>query len=142
MKLWGAVSVSVVIAAITLVGESERDTAPGTEVDNQETIYQELGGEKEYRLNDGTRVDLIHNKFAIEIDWQEKWAEGVGQSIYYAMKLNHQMSLKGTASYKPLVILLTKRKDESWKKYRDRVEFCNVSCWVFDAKTKKWLDKK
>lgn len=54
--------------------------------------------EMEARLWDGTRVDLLTETYAIEVDWSAKWAEAVGQSLYYA-------ELTGK---KPAVILLVK----------------------------------
>ena len=130
-------------------------SAYGTERDNQKIIHEELGGKIELRLDDGTRVDLVldeSNKRAIEIDWDKKWAEGVGQATYYMMKLNVKqlemnrkngvVDIDPESYYTPMVILLAKGADSGWEKYRDRVEFCRMRCWVFDAKTKTWLDKE
>tara|TARA_R110000796_G_scaffold105540_1_gene215607 strand:+ start:103 stop:660 length:558 start_codon:yes stop_codon:yes gene_type:complete len=118
------------------------ESAYGTERDNQKIIQKELGGVIELRLDDGTRVDLVldePNKRAIEIDWDKKWAEGIGQATYYMMKLN---DIDPESCYLPMVILLAKGADSGWEKYRDRVEFCKMRCWVFDAETKTWLDKE
>lgn len=41
-------------------------------------------GEIEVKLHDKTRVDCLTNTHAIEIDWCHKWAEGVGQALYYS----------------------------------------------------------
>lgn len=41
-------------------------------------------GEIEVVLADRSRVDCMTDTHAIEIDWCNKWAEGVGQSLYYA----------------------------------------------------------
>ena len=43
-------------------------------------------GIKEYVLPDKTRVDCLTNEYAIEFDYAKKWAESVGQSLYYAEK--------------------------------------------------------
>ena len=118
------------------------ESSYGTERDNQKIIQKELGGKIELRLDDGTRVDLVlggSNKRAIEIDWDKKWAEGVGQATYYMMKLN---DIAPESCYLPMVILLAKGADSGWEKYRDRVEFCKMRCWVFDTETKTWLDKE
>lgn len=40
----------------------------------------------EHRLEDGTRVDCLLDDYALEVDWAYKWAESIGQSLYYAMK--------------------------------------------------------
>ena len=109
----------------------------GTETYWQDIIHQELCQKetwesigKEVRLDDGTRVDLIFTKHACEIDWANKWAEGVGQAVYYGLKTQRF----------PLVILLVKKG--GWEKYRDRVQYCGVECWVYDTRTQEWLDKE
>ena len=100
----------------------------GTETYWQDIIQKEIGGEKEYRLDDGTRVDLLFEDKACEIDWANKWAEGIGQSIYYGLKTDRP----------PLVILLAKK--DGWEKYRDRVEYCKIECWVYDTRIEGWVD--
>jgi len=114
----------------------ELPPSTGTERDWQDVIHNELSQKegweslkKEHRLDDGTRVDLLFPEQACEIDWADKWAEGVGQSIYYGLKTDRS----------PLVILLSKKS--GWKKYRDRVEYCGVECWVYDTRLKDWVDK-
>ncbi len=42
-----------------------------------------IGGITEYRNTDSTRVDCLTKNNAIEMDFAEKWAEGVGQALYY-----------------------------------------------------------
>lgn len=54
-------------------------------------------GQTEARLWDGTRVDLLTADEAIEADWAPKWAESIGQSLYYSL----------VTGRKPAVILLT-----------------------------------
>lgn len=98
-----------------------------TEPEWQTYIHKELGGVVEYRLDDGTRVDILLPSRAIEIDWATNWAEGVGQSTYYSKKTNRP----------PLVILLA--KTDNWKRYKDRVEFCGIECWVFDTRKSVWI---
>lgn len=105
-------------------------SAYGTERYWQDHIHEFTEGEKEYRLDDGTRVDLLFDGWACEIDWENKWAEGVGQSIYYSRKTKH----------KPLVILLA--KTDKWTQYRDRVEYCGIDCWVFDTRSQTWRDRE
>jgi len=50
----------------------------------QTLLCDELSGEMEYVLQDRTRVDCLTEEYAIEVDFAKKWAEGVGQSLYYA----------------------------------------------------------
>ncbi len=44
----------------------------------------EHGGICEYVLPDNTRVDCLTSTYAIEFDFAQKWAEAIGQSLYYA----------------------------------------------------------
>ena len=50
----------------------------------QQQLCERLGGETEYVLKDRTRVDCLSDTYAIEVDFARKWAEGIGQSLYYA----------------------------------------------------------
>lgn len=53
-----------------------------------ERVYQQqwcsnAQGVTEYRLPDRTRVDCLTATHAIEFDFAAKWAEAIGQSLYY-----------------------------------------------------------
>ena len=50
----------------------------------QTLLCDELDGEMEYVLKDRTRVDCLTDEYAIEVDFAKKWAESIGQSLYYA----------------------------------------------------------
>ncbi len=52
----------------------------------QQVWCKEQHGQMEYRLDDGTRVDCLTKTHAVEFDFAYKWAESVGQALYYAMK--------------------------------------------------------
>jgi hypothetical protein len=41
-------------------------------------------GVREFRLPDGARVDCLTATHAVEIEWAHKWAEAIGQALYYA----------------------------------------------------------
>lgn len=56
----------------------------------QEQVCEKLGGVAEYRLPDGTRVDCLTKMYAIEFDFAPKWAEAIGQSLYYASQTNRK----------------------------------------------------
>ena len=56
----------------------------------------------EHKLWDGTRVDLLTPTHAIEVDWASKWAEGIGQALYYSAVTNKR----------PGVILLIKNEEQ------------------------------
>ncbi|MHC4620865.1 MAG: hypothetical protein ACYTEQ_24220 [Planctomycetota bacterium] len=61
----------------------------------------ELAVGRERRLWDRTRVDILTNRWACEVDWAHKWAEAVGQAIWYSIN----------TSRKPYIILLCKDMD-------------------------------
>lgn len=64
----------------------------------------------EYRLPDMTRVDCLFEDYALEVDWDYKWAESIGQSLYYALMTGK----------KPAVLLILGPKGE---RYLKRLKF-------------------
>ncbi len=50
----------------------------------QTKLCTQLGGVMEQCLLDRTRVDCLTDEYAIEVDFSKKWAESIGQSLYYA----------------------------------------------------------
>ena len=42
-----------------------------------------IGGHKEVVLEHG-RADVLTNEFAFELDWVDKWHEGIGQALHYS----------------------------------------------------------
>jgi hypothetical protein len=75
----------------------------------QTILCDRLVGIKEHRLSDKTRVDCLTEEYAIEVDWAKKWAEGIGQALFYAQMTNK----------KPAVALIVGKKD---KKYLKRLK--------------------
>jgi hypothetical protein len=57
-----------------------------SEADYVDHYCQQWQGQIEYRLPDRTRVDCLTGTQAIEFDWCKKWAEGIGQALYYSIK--------------------------------------------------------
>ena len=52
----------------------------------QERVCSTMSGEAEHRLFDATRVDCLTADHAIEFDFAVKWAESLGQALYYASR--------------------------------------------------------
>jgi hypothetical protein len=75
----------------------------------QTKMCNKLGGNMEVVLEDRARIDCLTSEYAIEVDFAKKWAEGIGQSLYYA-----EMSGK-----KPAVGLISGTDD---KKFINRLE--------------------
>ena len=66
--------------ALTLLALTA-SAAAQRERDYQATLCQ--GWEIEHTLPDGARVDCLSDAHAIEIDFSDKWAEGIGQALFY-----------------------------------------------------------
>lgn len=79
-------------------------------------------GQIEYRLPDKTRVDCLTEEYAIEFDYGNKWAEGIGQSLYYA---------KMTGKKPAIALILRSQKD---LKYIDRIKTVDKNIKVFPIK--------
>ena len=47
----------------------------------------------EYLLQDKTRVDCLTNYYAVEFDFAKKWAESIGQSLYYGEMTGRQPAI-------------------------------------------------
>ena len=79
-------------------------------------------GKIEYRLSDGTRIDCLTNEYAIEYDWAKKWAESIGQSLYYA---------KVTGKKPAVAIIMKSASDE---KYIKRIQTVDKGITIFRIK--------
>ena len=62
----------------------EKETPKKDEKYYQTKMCRELDGKIEYILFDKTRVDCLTHEYAVEVDFAKKWAEGIGQALYYA----------------------------------------------------------
>ncbi|MDT8339847.1 MAG: hypothetical protein RQ763_11700 [Sulfurimonas sp.] len=77
----------------------------------QTKMCTEFGGEMEHVLFDRTGVDCLTGEYAIEVDFAKKWAEGIGQSLYYAE----------VTGKKPVIGLIVGYGDEKYLKRVQRV---------------------
>ncbi|MDA8428150.1 MAG: hypothetical protein M0T70_02735 [Geobacteraceae bacterium] len=80
------------------------------EKEYQEAWCKKINGITEYRLEDGARVDCLTDQFAIEFDFAPKWAESIGQALYYAEMTGR----------KPGVVLIQENDDDD--RYMDRLK--------------------
>ena len=58
--------------------------AAQTEREYQEAICTGMG--IEVQAGGGTRIDCLSDSHAIEVDFSDKWAEGLGQAMLYAAR--------------------------------------------------------
>lgn len=70
-------------------------------------------GKQEFVLWDNTRVDCLTKDYAIEFDFAKKWAESIGQSLYYA---------KMTGKKPAVALILTKIEDYKYVKRIERLD--------------------
>jgi len=95
-----------------------------TENDYSDVLANQLDGQREVRLWDDTRVDILTDEYAIEVDWAYKWAEAIGQSLYYGI----------VTGKKPMIIILIKDNTKD-KKYIYR---CQTICTKYGIKLKSY----
>ena len=77
-------------------------------------------GIKEYVLTDKTRVDCLTDEYAIEFDYAKKWAESIGQSLYYSKKTGK----------KPAVAIITNGENDL--KYIQRIKETDEKITIFE----------
>lgn len=70
-------------------------------------------GRKEVILWDMTRVDCMTKDYAIEFDFAKKWAESIGQALYYS---------KLTGKAPAIVLILTSPTDYRYVKRIERLD--------------------
>lgn len=95
--------------------------------------FQLPGADTQHTLFDGSRPDILWQQYAIEVDWTNKWAEGVGQALFYAK----------VTGKTPVVLLLTK-EDRDWRKDKGYVSRAIIAApqgtkvWWWDCGTREW----
>lgn len=77
----------------------------------------------EYTLSDGARVDCVTQTHAIEFDFASKWAESIGQSLYYGKSLCKQSGV--------VLIMENPEKDERYLKRLQAVAITHgITVWT------------
>lgn len=76
-----------------------------TEKYYQNIICNKFKAQKEFVLQDKTRVDCLTSNYAIEIDFANKWSESIGQSLYYSIKTGKRA----------VVVLITEHRQKDTK---------------------------
>lgn len=67
--------------------------AQAGEPDYQLPWCEARGGIAEYVLPDRTRVDCLTETHLIEFDFASKWAEAIGQALYYASQAQRRAAV-------------------------------------------------
>ena len=95
---------------------------PHSESSYQHAYCSIHNGIEEFELQDKTRIDCLTDDYAIEFDFAKKWAESVGQSLYYS-EMTHK---------KPAVVLILTNWTDM--RYVKRVERVNKDIQIFLVK--------
>ena len=92
------------------------------EKDYQQWWCQHHNGITEYRLDDRTRVDCLTSDYAVEVEFAHKWAESVGQALYYAQK---------TGKNPGIVLIIRTTHDEAFaKRLRSVARQQGIKVWT------------
>ena len=65
-------------------------------------------GIAEYRLSDGSRIDILTESTAWEVDWDDKWAEAIGQSLFYWLSTDNDQKRN------PGIVLLRRTSSDEY----------------------------
>jgi hypothetical protein len=72
----------VLTATAATAGDAQRE-------DYYSAIWcAENSGVEEVRTSQGTRVDCLLEDYAVEVDFDTKWAEGLGQALHYGVEFD------------------------------------------------------
>ena len=77
-----SILLSLLVVSVVVAGCAEKKKH--NEKYYQTQLCNELDGVMEQSLLDRTRIDCLTDEYAIEVDFAKKWAESIGQSLYYA----------------------------------------------------------
>jgi len=80
-------------------------------------------GLPEYRTVDGSRVDVLTDEYAIEVEWAKKWPEAIGQALLYGV----------VTGRRPAVILLLRDKPSEDKYFLRCATACaaaGITLWT------------
>ena len=92
-----------------------------------------LGGEEEVRTSMGTRVDCLLDDYAVEVDFDTKWAEGLGQALHYSVMMDRPAAV---------LLILKNHNGKDRSKYVERlqstIDGANLNVTVFTIESKDY----
>ena len=96
-----------------------------------EKLYQERwcadrGGQTEVVLPDKTRCDCVTDTHAIEFDFGDKWAEAIGQSLFYGLQTGKKPGI--------VLILENIKARKYWIRLNSTIQHYNlpIDAWVIE----------
>ena len=81
-----------------------------------------MNGQTEVVLDDKARVDCLTDQYAVEVDFAPKWAEGIGQALFYGVKTGKQPGV--------LLILEHKSDERFLKRLNLTAEKYGITTWT------------
>jgi len=98
---------------------------------HRESWYQErwckaCGGQVEVVLPDRTRCDCLTDDYAIEVDFAEKWAEAIGQSLYYSFQTGKRAGIA--------LILESESDRKNWIRLNSTIQHFNLQIKTWEIK--------
>jgi hypothetical protein len=89
-------------------------TAKKLEKEYQKEWCEKHNGQTEFVLPDKTRCDCLTTKNAIEFDFGKKWAEAIGQSLYYSLQTGKRAGI--------VLILETPKDRKFWLRLNTTID--------------------
>jgi hypothetical protein len=95
----------------------------------QKLYAEQVGGQMEVTAPDGSRVDILTEKYAIDVDFADKWAEPIGQSLNYGFQFQRRAG----------IVLIVDGEDQQGKAIRlgslIRHYSMPIDLWIMDVET-------
>ena len=105
---------------VDIYKETPRKNTTTIKFQEKDYVNKYCNGYKEFVLSDKTRIDCLTDEYAIEYDYAKKWAESIGQALYYAKKTGK----------KPAVALILQKPSDI--KYVNRVKEAAENITIFE----------
>ena len=114
---------AILLVAVPLIAHAQTaKTHKYYEKDYQNVWCKANGGITEVVLPDKARVDCVTKSYAIEFDFAKKWAESIGQALYYGKVLNKTPGI--------VLIIENKEKDQKYiKRVKSIADNYGIKLW-------------
>lgn len=117
----------LMLLSLTMLSQKKK------EIYFQMKFANNIKGDTEIVLEDNSRVDILTDTYAIEVDFAENWAESIGQSLFYA-----EMTKK-----KPAVLLImnstSKPDDKCLVRLLKVAKLNHITVWTMDYDTDQYF---
>jgi len=92
----------------------------------QQQWCRDHGGQIEVSLPDGTRCDCVTDTHAIEFDFGSKWAEAIGQALYYGLQTGKKPGI--------VLILENERDYKYWLRLNSTIQHYKLPIDTWEMK--------